>query len=92
MDNVLRKIKGKFILVYLDDIIIFSKNYEEHLQYLQQVFDCLEEANLKINPEKCHFCNKKIQFLEHVINKKGVKPDPAKIKKIVNMILPRNIR
>ena len=92
MNNVLRKIKGKFILVYLNDIIIFSKNYEEHLQHLQQVFDCLEEANLKINPEKCHFCNKEIQFLGHVINEKGVKPDPAKIEKIVNMTSPRNVR
>ena len=92
MDNILRKIKRKFVLVYLDDIIIFSKNYEEHLQHLQQVFDCLEKANLKINPEKCHFCNKEIQFLGHVINEKGVKPDPAKIEKIVNMTSPRNVR
>ena len=49
------------------------------------MFNCLRKANLKINPEKCHFYTKEIQFLEHVINEKGVKPDPAKIEKIVNM-------
>ena len=92
MDNVLRNIKGKFVLVYLDDIIIFSKNYEKHLQHLQQVFDYLRKADLKINSKKCYFCTKKIQFLKHVINEKKVKLDPAKIEKIVNILAPRNKR
>ena len=92
MDNILRKIKEKFVLVYLDDIIIFSKSYDEHLQHLQQVFDLLKEAQLKINPEKCHFCTNKIQFLGHVISGQGIQPDPAKIEKIINLNAPFNVK
>jgi len=92
MDNILRKIKEKFVLVYLDDIIIFSKSYDEHLQHLQQVFNLLKEAQLKINPEKCHFCTNKIQFLGHVISGQGIQPDPAKIEKIINLNAPFNVK
>ena len=52
---------------YIDDISVYSKTWEEHLQHLEEVFKRLRKAKLKINPDKCHFGVQEIQFLGHVI-------------------------
>lgn len=57
MNNIISKFKfiGKFIFVYLDDILIYSKSYEEHVAHLETILETLSQHNLKLNRKKCHF-------------------------------------
>src|SRR5256714_4883608 len=77
MNRVLQEFLGDFVAVYLDDVIIFTKRtFEQHMNYLQQVFETLRVMNLKIKLKKCYFCLLNIHFLGHVIGRNGIKPDP----------------
>jgi hypothetical protein len=90
MDRVFYDIKDKYVLVYLDDINIYSTTFEEHLEHLQEVLGRFRQANLKLNLEKCHFCKKELAFLGHIINGEGIRPDPAKVDKVKNFPVPTN--
>ena len=67
---------GKSFIVYLDDILIFSKTLEQHLIYFHKVFDKLREENLMINLKKCNFVKKELMYLELLVLKEGLKMDP----------------
>ena len=82
MNYILQKFLGKFVAVYLDDIIIYSTTFEQHVDHIQQVFKALRSAVLKIKLRKCYFCFPNITFLEHIVGRNGISPDPAKIEKI----------
>src|SRR5436853_7941580 len=75
---------------YIDDINVYFKTWEEHLQHLEEDFKRLRKAKLKINPDKCHFGVQEIQFLEHVIRIDGIKPDPDKVEKVKSFTQPGN--
>ncbi|GBC51896.2 uncharacterized protein LOC105206816 [Rhizophagus irregularis DAOM 181602=DAOM 197198] len=92
MDKVLHGIKEKFILVYFDDDIIYSKTFKDHIQHLEEVLNRIRKANLRLKAEKCHFAAAELQFLGHVVGKEGVKLDPEKVNKMVNYPEPQNIR
>ena len=77
--------------VYIDDIIIHSKTFEDHIRDIEEVFQKLRKAKLKLGPEKCHFGFKEIKFLGHIIGKDGIKTDPAKIEKVKNYPRPVNL-
>ena len=68
MSKVLKDLNWKIALVYIDDILIFSKNFDEHLEHLDNVFQNLRAANLKIHPGKCRFAVQEIVYLAHRIN------------------------
>jgi len=65
-------------LVYLDDIVITSQTFEEHLRHLGEVFRRLREAKLRLNSDKCHFCRDSLRYLGHVIERQGIHTDPEK--------------
>ena len=88
MDKILEAEIGKFVQVYLDDIIIYSETWEEHLEHIKQVFQRLEDAGLKMGKEKCFFALKELEFVGHRISREGIKPDPKKIDKINNWPTP----
>ncbi|GBM26318.1 Retrovirus-related Pol polyprotein from transposon 297 [Araneus ventricosus] len=83
METVLRGLSSEACLVYLDDIIIVGRTFEEHLNNLREVFQRLQKANLKLNPKKCRFFQKEVAYLGHVTSAEGVKTDPEKIKAVV---------
>ena len=85
MDNVLRNLTWKYCLVYLDDVIIFSKDFDSHLIRLEEILIRFKEANLKLKPSKCKFLMEKVNYLGFLITREGVKPDPAKIRAIVDI-------
>ncbi|GBC05841.1 hypothetical protein RclHR1_06470004 [Rhizophagus clarus] len=91
MDNILKDMLWKNTMVYLDDVNIYSKTFEEHLQHLEEVLKRVEKAGLKINPEKCHFCTQSLQFLGHIVTNKGILPDPSKVDAIKNYPVPKNL-
>lgn len=78
MNEVLRGINYKYALVYIDDCLIFSGSFEEHLEHLSAVFDRFRKANLKLKPSKCTFAAKEVKFLGHIFNAQGLGVDPEK--------------
>ncbi len=68
-----------FVAVNLDDVLVFSRTLENHLQHLQFVMDRLMEAGLKLKPSKCYFVCKEVKYLGHLITPAGVKPNPERV-------------
>ena len=75
-------------LLYLDDIVVFSRTYEEHLEKLQKVFQRLEDKGLKLKPSKCKLFQKSIKYLGHIVSEDGVATDPGKIKAVKEWPIP----
>ena len=92
MDIVLAGLKWQCCLVYIDDVVIYSPTFEQHLTDLTNVFEALKSANLTLKASKCHFCRREMQYLGHLITQDGVKPDPALIKSVSNFPQPRKIK
>ncbi|GFT50535.1 retrovirus-related Pol polyprotein from transposon 17.6 [Trichonephila clavipes] len=91
MDNLLRHFKWTMCLCYLDDIIVFSETFEDHLIRLRLVLKCLQEVGLKLNSKKCLFAAQEVKILGHLVSSNGVRPDPDKIKAVRNFPTPKNI-
>jgi len=90
MNKVFKEEIGQFVAVYLDDIIIFSSTFEEHLRHLEHIFEKLKEAGLKLGKDKCEFCKLELAFLGHIVSGQGISPDPSKIDKVKNFPIPKN--
>lgn len=80
MTHILKGINFKFCLVYVDDILVFSHSFEDHISHLEQVFSRLRDAYLKLNPEKCDFVKDKIKYLGFIISSKCVDVDKESCK------------
>jgi len=92
MDFVLAGLKWRILLVYIDDILVFSESFEEHIAHLHEVFDRLREAKLQLKTSKCFFFKKSINFLGHVVTAEGIHTDPNRIKAISEMKPPTKIK
>ena len=90
MTDTLRSCRS-FSLVYLDDIIVYSKSYKEHLDHLKQVFTALDNRNFVLNPPKCEILMQKINYLGHTIDKNTIKPMTGKIEAILNIKDPHTL-
>lgn len=66
-------------MIYLDDIIILSKTFDEHSENLSPIFERLKSANLKMNPKKCCLLRKQVSFLEHIVSENAKYTDPSKL-------------
>jgi hypothetical protein len=84
MNEVLRSFIGKFVVIYFDDILIYNKLLDEHIEHLRAVFGALREARLFANLEKCTFCTDRLTFLGYVVTPQGIEVDEAKIEAIKN--------
>ncbi|WVZ98072.1 hypothetical protein U9M48_043553 [Paspalum notatum var. saurae] len=91
MNEVLRPFIGLFVVVYFDDILIYSKSMHEHLEHLRAVFDALRAARLFGNIEKCIFCTQRVTFLGYVVTPQGIEVDSKKIDAIREWPTPTTI-
>ena len=79
MEYCLGELHLNWYIIYLDDIIVFSRTPEEHLHRLKAVLNKLEAAGLKLKPSKCDLFKQQINYLGHVVSKEGISTDPEKI-------------
>jgi len=90
MNKVFYKYLDWFVVVFIDDILVYSTNQYEHTEHLQKVLDILREKKLFAKLKKCEFWLKKISFLGHVISGDGIEVDPSKIEVVVKWERPTN--
>lgn len=82
MQQILSPLKSSRIIVYIDDILIMSENFEEHLEMVEKVLYTLEKFQIKIKVKKCDFFKREVQFLGHVLSSEGISKSPEYVKKV----------
>lgn len=90
MELVLQGLHWSVCLIYLDDIIVYSPDFHQHLLHLREVFLRFRSAGLKLKPTKCHLAQRSVTFLGHLISQNGVQPDPVNTAKIDNWPVPQS--
>lgn len=91
MEIALSVLQWLTCLIYIDDIIVFGRNFEKHMKRVEDVLDRIRTAGLKLKPEKCELLQKEVCFLGHVINQSGIKPNPDNVSKILSCPEPKNV-
>ena len=92
MGHIVRGLEYRFALIYIDDIIIFSKSIDEHLTHLEEVCRRLREANVKLNPKTSSFVKQRIEYLGHVVTPEDIFPDPSKVEVVKNFPIPASLK
>jgi hypothetical protein len=92
IDRVLLGLVNIVCLIFMDDILIFSHDIQEHADRLRNVFDRLRKAKLTLNLLKCHFAEGKVEYLGHTVTREGVRPSEDKVKAIRSFIRPSTVK
>ena len=90
MEYVLAGLQWEHCLVYLDDIIVFSETFKEHITRLSGVFDRLRNAGLKLKPKKCCFARSSVQYLGHIVSRRGLEAEKSKVQAVRDYPRPTN--
>ena len=91
MNRVFRPYVDQFVMVFIDDILVYSKDAQEHEQHLRIVLETLREKKLYAKLSKCDFWLNEVSFLGHIVSAEGIRVDPAKIEAVVNWKSPQNV-
>jgi len=92
MNQVLSGLIGRCCMAYIDDVVIWSKSVEEHVQHLKLVLERLRKAGLQLKPSKCHFGLSKIELLGHSVSADGITPLPQRVEAIANLGPPQDVK
>lgn len=92
MNDILRPYLWKFVLVFFDDILIYSPSWPDHMEHLEVVLNLLRENQLIANLKKCQFAVERIEYLGHIISAEDVAANPAKLEAMIRWPIPRNIK
>ena len=91
MDAVLAGLKWNTLLVYIDDILVFSPTFEDHVRDVNSVLDRLLDANITLKPSKCNVFQRELLYLGHLVSADGIRPDPKKVQAIIEMPEPVDV-
>ena len=91
MNRIFRPYLDRFVVVFIDDILIYSKSREEHEEHLRIVLQTLKDKQLYARLDKCEFWLEEVQFLGHVINKRGVAVNPSKVEAVTKWEPPTTV-
>ena len=91
MNNTFREFLDKFLVIYLDDFLVYSDNLKEHKKHVRQVMQRLREAGLYLKQSKCEFHKEEVEFLGFIVGKDGIRMDPEKVKSITSWPVPKSI-
>lgn len=91
IDHILGPELEPYVFVYLDDIIIVTPTFEEHLRVLSEVISRIHNSGLTLNREKCQFCREELRYLGYVVNRQGLLVDPDKVRAILDIPNPKNV-
>jgi hypothetical protein len=92
MNSIFKPFLRKFVLVFFDDILIYNKSWEDHVQHVDKVLQLLKEQQLYAKPSKCFFGVKEVEYLGHIVSHEGVKVDPNKIKAMMDWPIPKTLK
>jgi hypothetical protein len=92
MNSIFKPFLRKFMLVFFDDILIYSKSWEDHVQHVDKVLQLLKEQQLYAKPSKCFFGVKEVEYLGHIVSHEGVKVDPNNIKAMMDWTIPKTLK
>jgi hypothetical protein len=92
MSKVFMEFLDKFVMVFIDDILVYSKNNEEHEKHLRLIMEKLQEHKLYAKFSKCEFCLSEVAFLGHIVSKEGIAVDPSKVTVVIEWEPPKNVR
>jgi hypothetical protein len=92
MNRVFAQHLNKFVVVYLDDILVFSDTPQQHMEHLRTVLEILKENQFYAKPTKCHFGMKEVKFLGHIVGSGGIRPDPAKVQAVQEWPRPKDVQ
>ncbi|KMQ88444.1 reverse ribonuclease integrase, partial [Lasius niger] len=92
LDAVIGPALEPHVFVYLDDIIVISRTFDDHLRLLREVFQRLRAARLRLNPAKCHFCVNRLKYLGHVVDRNGIRTDPEKVSAVADWPKPASVK
>ena len=92
MEFALSNLQWITCMIYIDDIIVFGKSFEQHISRVEEVLERIKAAGLKLKPEKCEMLQKEVVLLGHVVSDNGVSPNPTNIEKILSWSKPKNAK
>ena len=92
ISKVLHGIEGKYAMAYLDGILMYSDNFENHLKHTEDIFKRLEKADLCLNEKECHFLKKEIEYFGHIVSTKGLRPNLEKVRAIQTLDAPTTVQ
>lgn len=92
MNETFRDFIRQFVLVFFDDILVYSATWKEHLEHLERVLEVMTKEQLFANKKKCQFGKSSVEYLGHIISEQGVAVDPAKVESVINWPTPKNVK
>ena len=91
MEKVLKGLLGLLCLIYIDNIVVFSRSEEEHISHLNTLFERLTQYNLQLNPNKCVFGLRQVRLLGYIESQEGLSADPEKVTAITKLEPPKSV-
>src|SRR6184192_144836 len=92
VDDIFREYLGKFAVIYIDDLAVFSNTREDHHNHLRQIFQTMREKQIYTKREKCYFQQKRVPYLGHYVSELGIEMDPKKVEAVRNWSEIKNIK